>query len=57
MTTISKEDNKNTKRVYIAYIDESEVGALRLMCETETEEPTGTEISISVKQDDLEYFS
>lgn len=45
------------KRTYIAFIDESDEGAMRLMSEEETDEPTGTEIIVPVKEKDWEAFA
>lgn len=54
--TTSASDGKNVKRTYIAYIDESEAGKIRLVSEIPTDEPTGTEISIKVEQKDFNTF-
>jgi hypothetical protein len=56
ITTVTNDNGKNIKRVYIAYIDESEIGALRKMTECETDDHTGTEISISVNSNDFSLF-
>jgi hypothetical protein len=44
-------DLTNIKRKYIAYIDETEAGKMRLISTEETIEPTGTSIIIPVKKD------
>lgn len=45
------------KRTYIAYIDESNKGAVSLVSEEDTEEPTGTTITLPVKGSDIEQFA
>lgn len=57
ITSISPSDNGLVKRTYIAYIDETEIGDLSLLSEEETDEPQGTEISLSVARDDAAKFS
>lgn len=56
ITTITPSDVGNVKRIYIAYIDESETGKMRLMAQSPTNEETGTEISLVVKEDDFSKF-
>lgn len=56
ITTITQSDTGNIKRVYIAYIDESETGKMRLMTQSQTDEETGTEVSLVVKEDDFYKF-
>lgn len=48
---------KRYKRIYIAYIDETNLGAMSMLSEEETTEPTGIEISIAVKIQDINEFS
>lgn len=58
ITTVTTDDNgKNVKRIYTAYIDESEAGKMRLVSEQETDEETGTEISIIVDEVDFNRFA
>lgn len=57
ITTITPSDVGNVKRIYIAYIDESETGKMRLMAQSPTNEETGTEISLVVKEDDFYKFT
>lgn len=57
ITTIVEEGNKRVQRTYIAYIDESEEGKMRLVTEVETDEETGTEISIYVSEADRHKFA
>lgn len=54
--TISDFENKRVRRTYIAYIDSSEEGKMRLVSEEETTDPTGTEIIIGVEKDDVQSF-
>jgi len=56
IVTITNETGVNIKRAYIAHIDESEQGSLRLVYESETSEPCGTEISVPVEQRDIQSF-
>ncbi len=56
ITTITNETGENIKRAYIAHIDESEQGSLRLVYESKTEEPCGTEISVPVEERDTQSF-
>ena len=44
------------QRVYIAYIDETDIGALSLVSEVPTTEPNGTSVSIPVKKEDIREF-
>ncbi len=46
----------STKRIYTAYIDESQVGRMALTLEEPTTEPTGTTIVIPVDQKDFSEF-
>lgn len=57
ITTISEDNGIRTKRIYVAYIDESEEGKMRLVSEVETEEHTGTEVSINVAENDFGKFT
>lgn len=57
VTTISEEDGKHVKRVYVAYIDETEVGAMACTSKKETTECTGTTISFTPKKTDYYKFS
>lgn len=57
ITTSPEEDESRTKRVYIAHIDEKDVGTLRLVFEEKnTEEPCGTEIIVPVEEKDFGDF-
>lgn len=57
ITTVTNEpDGKRVKRTYIAYIDESQLGAMTLVQEIETDEETGTAISMGVKRSDNSAF-
>jgi hypothetical protein len=56
ITTITSENGKNTKRVYVAYIDESQLGAITLVSEAETSDETGTSISMAVRRNDNDEF-
>lgn len=56
IVTVTNETGVNIKRAYIAHIDESEQGSLRLVYESETEEPCGTEISVPVEERDVQSF-
>lgn len=53
ITTISSDQ---IKRIYIAYIDETEAGKMRLVSEKSTNEDTGTEISLCVLDKDFIKF-
>jgi len=57
ITSISEDDGVRTKRIYVAYIDESEEGKMRLVSEVKTDEPTGCEVSINVAEVDFHKFS
>jgi hypothetical protein len=46
----------HVKRHYIAFIDETEVGKIRLVREEPTTEPCGTEIVIAVEKKDYQAF-
>jgi hypothetical protein len=54
--TITKEESSNVKRIYTAYIDESEEGKIRLVMECNSDEETGTEIEIHVELKDINTF-
>jgi len=56
ITTITQEGDKRYRRQYSAYIDETQIGAMSLLIETETDEHTGTTISIPVKTADIRTF-
>jgi hypothetical protein len=56
ITTTKNDDGTKTKRSYIAYIDESSAGKMRLVAESPTEEETGTEIIITVNEYDYATF-
>jgi hypothetical protein len=56
-TTSEDQDGKRVMRTYIAYIDDSEAGKMRLVSEIETENPCGTEISIYVSTEDFSKFA
>ncbi len=49
--------NQGVKRSYAAYIDESQLGMISLLTEEPTDEPSGMEISIPVKQGDIYDFN
>jgi len=60
ITTTTKnpcQDGSNVKRIYIAYIDASSTGKMRLIAESPTDEETGTEISLVVAPDDWKKFA
>lgn len=44
------------KRVYEAFIDESEIGTIAKIIEEKSNEPNGLEITIAVKKDDIQEF-
>lgn len=55
--TITEKNGKRTRRQYVAFIDDSQLGALSLLPGVvETDEPTGTTISMAVKSDDIDKF-
>ena len=54
--TITNELGYNMLRSYTAYIDESQIGKLAMMNEERTDEPTGTKITVPVKEEDYTYF-
>lgn len=57
VTTTPEADGSHTRRSYVAYIDESEEGKMRLVSvQKDTNEPCGTEISILVKERDWRRF-
>ncbi len=57
ITSISVDaDGKTMKRVYIANIDEDNVGTLNMADEVESDEPTGIEIGVGVNVEDVEKF-
>lgn len=56
VTFIPDESGQMIRRSYISYIDESNVGKMRLVSQAETDEPQGTEICISVKPQDVDHF-
>jgi hypothetical protein len=57
VTTTPEADGTRTKRSYVAYIDESEEGKMRLVSvQRNTDEPCGTEISLLVKEKDWHRF-
>lgn len=45
-----------TKAIYNAYIDETGLGKVALMHEEDSDEPTGVEISIPVRREDIRAF-
>jgi len=55
-TTTEDDDGKRRRRVYIAYIDESQLGAVDKVSEEPTSEETGTTISIVVRPNDTKSF-
>lgn len=58
VTTTPEADGTRTKRSYVAYIDESEEGKMRLVSvQKDTDEPCGTEISLLVKEKDWQRFA
>ncbi len=56
VTTTNDTDGKRRKRTYIAYIDETELGAVSLVTEQESEEETGTIISLAVQKEDTTWL-
>jgi hypothetical protein len=57
IVTTTEENGKRVKRTYIAYIDETQKGAVSLVSEVDTEEETGTTISMAVKKQDMKAFA
>jgi len=56
--TITKEPSgSNKKRTYTAYVDTTQLGCVSLVSEQDTEEPTGTIVSIAVEAGDRKQFS
>jgi hypothetical protein len=55
--TVSTVSGDGYKRIYTCYIDENDDGKLALMSEEATNEPTGTTISLSVKNADMGSFN
>lgn len=53
--TITPEDNKLVKRIYVAVIDPSQKGEMNLLSEEETQEPQGTKIIIPAESDYREF--
>jgi len=49
--------NVMIKRTYVAYVDETRIGCVRLLSEEVTEESQGTEIIVTVKEADFSNFS
>lgn len=56
IVTITTEDGKNVRREYCAYIDESQLGAMSLVNESETSDQAGTTIIIPCKEGDKHLF-
>ncbi len=56
IVTITQHGDKRIKCEYIAYIDETQLGAMSLLKTTDTEAHTGTTICIPVKKDDIKRF-
>lgn len=56
ITTVTTEHVIRMKRVYNAYIDESQLGKMIELYATKTDEPTGTTITIPVKKADMVTF-
>lgn len=56
IVTVTEENGKRHKRTYIAYIDNSRYGAMSLVSEEETDEDTGTSITVAVKKTDRRAF-
>lgn len=54
--TIVKNGSVNKKGTYIAYLDDSNVGKMRMVSEEITIEPTGTSIIIPVEEKDIQAF-
>lgn len=54
--TITKEDNVNIKREYVAFIDETGIGSMSLLKEEQTEDRTGTTIMITPRTGDEYKF-
>jgi hypothetical protein len=57
VTITNEPDGKRRKRTYIAYIDETQFGSVSMASEQETEEETGTTISMAVQKDDRDAFA
>jgi hypothetical protein len=55
--TITLEDNRFIKRLWVQYVDESLIGKLSLLGEEEVEGPTGTTIKIPIEKDDYTTVS
>lgn len=56
--SVTKEaDGSHKKRTYIAYIDDTQLGAVSLVSEKETDEPTGTTISMAVQPEHRKEFA
>lgn len=56
ITSITPENGKNIKREYLAYIDETKIGKLALLKESETTEEQGTTIQVTTKAADEKEF-
>lgn len=56
IVTVTEEDHKHIRREYIAYIDETRIGAISLTKTEETTDPTGTKIILRAKKDDAGEF-
>ncbi len=56
VVTVSDFQNERKRRTYIAYIDATEEGKMRLVSEENTTDPTGTEIIIGVEKEDVSKF-
>jgi len=56
IVTITKEENSNVKREYVAFIDETGIGSMSLLKEEPTESRTGTTISITPRDGDERQF-
>lgn len=48
---------KGHKTIYNCYIDETKVGKIAKMAEENTKEPDGLEVSVPVRQEDIEAFA
>jgi hypothetical protein len=50
--SVTPEDGKNVRREYVAYVDESKLGAMSLVKTEETTQPRGTTIMVACKPGD-----
>jgi len=57
-TTPDGKDDKhpNTKRTYVAYVENNDEGSMSLISEESTSDPCGTKIQLAIKEGDMEEF-